>query len=156
MKVVTIKDAAVLIPNKEHENFTDSGEVIEKNTELKGKSVEIAGLRRGKPFTYKMFVTEDKKIIYLNTIKPMETTEVTLGADSSQSPTRVNFIPAETFNKLRTTGIVVGGIAGFAWAKYKKHDMKKVAMYIGLGAVIGYFAAYVIDSRKDATVKESK
>lgn len=156
MRVFTTKDAAVLIPNEEHKNFTENGEIIPRGTYLKGVSRNIDGLRRGKPFVYKLFITEDEKIIYLNTIKPMETTEVTLGADSSQTATRVNFVPAETFNKFRTTGIVVGGLAGFAFAKYKKHDMKKVAMYIAVGAVLGYAAAYVIDTRRKATVEASK
>ena len=156
MKVFTTKDAAVLIPNNEHKNFTENGEVIPRGTYLVGVKRNVDGMRRGKPFVYKLFITEDEKIIYLNTIEPMETTEVTLGADSSQSATRVNFVPAETFNKFRSTGIVIGGIAGFAWAKYKKHDMKKMAMYIGVGAVLGYAAAYVIDTRRKATVKPSK
>lgn len=156
MNVITIKDAPVLIPNEDHKNFTENGVVIPQGVELEGTKKEIHGLRRGKPFTYRLFVTKDKQFIYSNLIKPMGATEVTLGADSSQTPTKVNLVPAEYFNKLRTTGIVVGGIAGFAWAKYKKHDMKRMAMYIGLGAVIGYATAYVIDTRRNATVTKSK
>jgi len=86
----------------------------------------------------------------------METTEVTLGADSSQTPTRIDLIPAEMYTKDKLMGIVLGGVAGYLWAKYKKHDMKKVAMYIGAGAVIGYAGAYVLDTRKKAIVKASK
>tara|TARA_R110000868_G_scaffold46244_2_gene152926 strand:- start:880 stop:1350 length:471 start_codon:yes stop_codon:yes gene_type:complete len=156
MKVITITDSAVLMPNKEHQNFTDSGVVIPSGNILEGESKKIDGLRRGKPFTYKIFHTNNNQFIYLNTIKPMETTEVTLGADSSQSATKVNLIPAEMYTQDKLIGVIVGGVAGFLWAKYKKHDMKRVAMYIGSGAVVGYAAAYFLDTRKNAIVKSSK
>lgn len=156
MKAVTIENAAILIPNPDHKNFVENGEIIEKGTVLEGNESNIQGLRRGQPFTYRLFNTSNNQIIYLKSIKPMETTEVTLGADSTKTATKVNLIPAETFNKLKLTGLVVGGVAGFLFAKYKKHDMKKAAMYIGVGAAIGYVAAYFIDKKQKATVKPSK
>jgi hypothetical protein len=156
MKVVTTQDAPILIPNEDHKNFTMNGVVIPRGVELEGNTKEAQGLRRGKPFTYRLFVTNNKQIIYSNNVKPMDTTEVTLGADAAQTPTMVNLVPAESFNKLRTTGLVVGAIAGFAWAKYKKHDMKKVAMYIAIGAAVGYGGAYLVDRSRNATVKASK
>jgi hypothetical protein len=156
MKVVTTQDAPILIPNEDHKNFTMNGVVIPRGVELEGNTKEVQGLRRGKPFTYRLFVTNNKQIIYSNNVKPMDTTEVTLGADAAQTPTMVNLVPAESFNKLRTTGLVVGAIAGFAWAKYKKHDMKKVAMYIAIGAAVGYGGAYLVDRSRNATVKASK
>jgi hypothetical protein len=156
MRVVTITDAVVLMPNKQHQNFTDSGVVIPSGNILEGEAKKIDGLRRGKPFTYRIFHTKQNQFIYLNTIKPMETTEVTLGADSSQSATRVNLIPAEMYTQDKLIGVILGGVAGYLWAKYKKHDMKKSAMYIGIGSVIGYASAYVLDTRKKAIVKASK
>ena len=87
MKVVTIQDTNILTPNKEHQNFVFTGIVIPSGTILYGTNKIISGLRRGKPFAYKLFVTDKNQIIYQNTIKPMETTEVTLGADASQTPT---------------------------------------------------------------------
>ena len=87
----------------------------------------------------------------------MGTTEVTLGADSAQTPTQVNLRPAERADRNKFIGVVVGGLAGFAWAKYKKHDMKKSAMYIGAGAVLGFAVGYMLDSRRDkVTIKPSK
>ena len=83
-------------------------------------------------------------------------TEVTLGADAQTSPTSVNLKPAETFSKMKLRGVVIGGIVGFAYAKYKKQDLKKVAMYIGLGAALGYGIEYLIDTRKNIIVKPSK
>jgi hypothetical protein len=105
-----------------------------------------------------MFFTDKGQIIYLNKIKPMDQrnpTEVTLGADAQVSPTRVNFIPNERFGKSKKTGLVVGAIAGFAYAKYKKHDTKKIAMYIGLGMLMGYAAAYLYDN-KNVDITASK
>lgn len=156
MKVVTKVDANVLMPNKQHQNFTDSGIVIPSGNILEGEEKVISGLRRGKPFVYRLFYTNNNQFIYLNTVKPMDVTEVKLGADSSQTPTKVNLVPAELYTQDKLMGIIVGGVAGFAWAKYKKHDMKRVAMYMGVGALLGWGAAYVLDTRKKGTVKASK
>lgn len=156
MKVLVNQDSKVLIPNPEHKNFTESNEVIGKENVLHGEIKNVQGLRRGEPFTYRLFVTNDNKIIYLKNITPMETTEVTLGADSQRSSTVVNLVPAETFNKVKTTGLVIGALAGFAYAKYKKHDMKKMAMYIFAGAAVGYASAYIVDRRKKGTVIAGK
>ena len=156
MKVIVNKDSKVLIANNEHKNFTETDQILEEGTILNGNAINVKGLRRGEPFTYRLFVTQNNKILYLNNITPMETTEVTLGADSSVSPTRVNLVPSETFSRFKTIGLVAGGFAGFAYAKYKKQDMKKVAMFIGIGALIGYSAAYVFDRNKSINITPSK
>jgi hypothetical protein len=157
IKAQVIQDAKILIPNTEHKNFTDSGNVIEEGTFVSGQIKNIQGLRRGKSFVYRLFLTDKNQLIHLKKIKPMGTTEVTLGADSAQSPTQVNLRPAERADKNKFIGVVVGGIAGFAWAKYKKHDMKKSAMYIGVGAVLGLAVGYMLDRRKNkVTIKPSK
>lgn len=156
MQVVVNKDAKILIPNPEHKNFTETDEMIEEGSIIKGNPRNIEGLRRGEKFTYRLFVTDNDKILYLNNITPMNTTEVTLGADSQRSSTVVDLLPAESFNKTKTAGIIIGGLAGFAFAKYKKHDMKKVAMYIGIGALAGYVGGYIFDRSRDVVVKQSK
>lgn len=156
MEAILIKDAKVLIPNGEHKNFTETTEVIEKGNKVSGEIENIQGLRRGEPFTYRLFRTNNNKLIYLNNLDKMNVTEVKLGADSSVTSTDVNLIPAETFNKIRRNGLVIGAIGGFAWAKYKKYDTKKIAMYIGIGALVGYLGAYIIDTNRKATVKASK
>lgn len=155
MEVIVQKDAKYLIPNGEHKNFTESNDWVGEGVLLRGNYADIDGLRRGEPFTYKLFVTEDKQILYRNNVQPMET-EVTLGADSQRSETIVNLIPAETFNKVKTTGIVLGAIAGFGYSKYKKHDIKTMAMYIFGGAIIGYVSAYVVDRNRKGLVTSSK
>lgn len=156
MKVIVNKDSKVLIANNEHKNFTETDEIIEEGTVLNGNAINVKGLRRGEDFTYRLFVTPKNEILYLNNITPMETTEVMLGADDSVSSTRVNLVPAETFSKVKTIGLIAGGLAGFAYAKYKKHDMKRVAMWIGVGALVGYATAYVVDRNKAINVTPSK
>ncbi len=156
MKVVVNKDSKLLIANNEHKNFTETDELIEEGTILNGNAINVKGLRRGEPFNYRLFITPNKQILYLNNITPMETTEVMLGADDSVSSTKVNLIPAETFSKFKTIGLIAGGLAGFAYAKYKKQDIKKVAMFIGLGALVGYASAYVLDRNKSIKVTPSK
>jgi hypothetical protein len=156
MKAITIQESAILIPNKEHKNFTETSEKIEKGQVIDGQEKYISGLRRGKPFTYKLFVTNDNKIIYLKTIKPMATTEVTLGADAAQTPTVVNLRPAEKFDSYKLMGVVIGGLAGFAYCRYKKCDLKKSAMYIGIGAGLGFLSAYLLDDKRKGLITPSK
>lgn len=156
MKVVVNKDSKILIANNEHKNFTETDQILEEGTILNGNAINVKGLRRGEPFTYRLFITPKKEILYLNNITPMNTTEVMLGADESVSSTKVNLIPAETFSRVKTIGLVAGALAGFAYAKYKKQDMKKVAMWIAAGALVGYAAAYVIDRNRTIDVTPSK
>ena len=46
MKVEIIEDANVLIPNKEHENFTEGKEVLKRGTIINGEAKLIKGKRR--------------------------------------------------------------------------------------------------------------
>lgn len=155
MEVTVIKDSKYLIPNAQHQNFTESNDWVGEGVLLKGNFANIEGLRRGEPFTYKLFITEDKNILYQNSVEPMKTIELTSGADSQRTPTLVNLTPAETFNKVKTTGLVLGALTGFAYCKYKKCDTRKTVMYIFAGAAIGYAAAYVVDRNRQATVVAS-
>ena len=158
IKGVIVDDGAnVLIPNLEHKNFTFSDERIEGGSVVEGNLKSVNGLRRGQPFVYRLFLTKDNKLIYQKNLKNMtQATDITLGADSQISATSVNLTPAEHFSKMKLTGVLIGGVAGFAFAKYKKHDLKKVAMYIAIGAAIGYVAEYLIDSKRNIIVKPSK
>jgi hypothetical protein len=154
-KVTVIKDCKILKPNKEHKNFTETKEVIKKGNVLNGRFVKIDGKRRGQDFTYRLFITDDEKIIYQNCVENMKTTEVMLGADSQQTPTIVDLTNAERFSKYKTRGLIIGGALGFAYSKlYKKQDWKKVAMFTALGAGIGFASAFLM--KKNVTVTESK
>ena len=66
MQVLTTEDAKVLVPNKEHQNFTATDLVIPSGTTLKGEVKYVDGMRRGEPFKYKLFKTENSQFIYLN------------------------------------------------------------------------------------------
>jgi len=90
MQIEVIEDAYVLTPNTEHKNFTRTEKLIGKGTILEGEPKTIIGQRRGEQFQYKLFKTTDKELIHLKKTKPMRTTEVTLSADASQTPTLVN------------------------------------------------------------------
>ena len=154
-EVKVISDCKILIPNKEHKNFTETKEGFKTGDLLTGRFVNIEGNRRGEPFTYRLFITNDEKIIYKNSVKPMKTTEVMLGADSAQTPTIINLTKAETFSKNKTRGLLIGGAAGLIFSKYyKKHNLKKVVMWTVIGAGLGYASSYLMDRK--VIVTESK
>jgi len=156
MEAIVNKDAKVLIPNMDHKNFTETDKIIPEGTTLQGEFRNVQGLRRGKPFTYRLFIDKDGTILFQNNITQMTTTEVTLGADSSRTATTVNLRPAEMFNRTKTMGLVLGAVAGFAYAKYKKHDMKKSIKFLAIGAIAGYLGGYVVDANKKVTITQSK
>jgi len=157
MQAEVIEEAFVLTPNKDHQNFTETSETIKKGTRVTGKQTLVQGLRRGQPFTYKLFLTDNQKFIYLNKIQPMTTTEVTLGADSKQSATVVN-IPAKKkfFDKNTIIGSLVGAGVGFAFAKKKGYDKKKTLMVTAGFAVGGYLIGWYIENRNPINIKPSK
>ena len=157
MQIVTVlEDAKVLIPNVEHKNFTEGKQTIIKGTEISGEPKNIEGLRRGEPFTYRLFKTNDNKLIYLKKVQPMNTpTEVTLGADSTGavSPTKIN-LKQNTLARPTVLAAISGAVIGFGWAKYKKHDMKKAGMYALIGGIVGFAGGYIFEHR--ATITLSK
>ena len=156
MRVKIIEDAQVLIPNSQHKNFTESSQTIKKGSEIDGEQKLIKGKRRGEDFTYSLFMTDDNKLIYFKKIKPMQTTEVTLGADATQTPTVVS-IP-ET-KKLITKQLaiysLIGAGVGFGFSKYKKYSNKKAVIFAIGGAVIGFAIGKYVEKRKGVSVKAS-
>ena len=157
MQFTVIEDAQVLKPNQDHKNFTATGQILKKDTIVNGETKFIEGLRRGEPFKYRLFLTNNKQFIHLNKIKPMTNTEVTLGADAKQTPTVVN-IPAtkKLLNKSTVIGGAVGGIVGFSYAKHKKLDKKKTIIYSAVGIVAGYLIGKYIENRKAIVIKPAK
>jgi hypothetical protein len=163
MKVTVTEDTRVLIPNQEHKNFTDSREVVKKDTILDGDEKLIQGKRRGEDFVYRLFSFKDSadnkyKLIYIKKTKPMETTEVTLGADSAVSDTIVKIPSAKAlFTKNVVLGTLIGAGAGFGVAKYRKvEEKKKLIMYTIGGAVVGFAIAKYMEKRKAISVKAAK
>jgi len=162
MLYVTIEDAPILIPNKEHSNFTQSNKVIGKGTLIEGNELFINGKRRGEDFTYKLFRTKDNNLIHLKKIKPMNVTEVTLGAtgeripSASPSPTVINM--PQSSDLLTTTtivGTIIGGLAGMLYANKKGFESSKKTIYIGGGALLGYLVSHYMERNK-IIVKRSK
>ena len=158
VKAIVSEDADILISNPDHRNFTETGSKIPRGTIIFGKFANIQGLRRGKPFVYRLFITNDNKIIYLNKIQQMKTTEVTLGADNSQTATVVDIESGKkNFTKFTIGGALLGASAAWYYAKKMKNmESKKVNMFLLGGAVLGFFAGKYVEKRKPVLVKPSK
>jgi len=153
MKATVIEDAPVLIPNAEHENFTQTGIVIPAGTEVEGSVKKIEGKRRGEPFTYRLFLTNENQLIHLKKIKPMATTQVYLSADAAPTPTIVDVPPRKLFTTATVIGAIAGGYVGMYMAK--KRGLNKNTYMIG-GAVAGFFVARYLQGRKSIKVVNSK
>jgi hypothetical protein len=157
IQVVTIDTAPILIPNLEHKNFTEGSFVIPKGVKLSGDFKVINGLRRGKPFDYRVFVTDKEEIIYTKYIKPMENTEVTLGADAQVQATKVDIIPAENSRTMKNViGSATGGVLGYAIAKKQGLNSTKTLLYAGVGAIAGFLIVKQLTKKQGIIVKSSK
>jgi hypothetical protein len=157
IQVVTIDTAPILIPNLEHKNFTEGSFVIPKGVKLSGDFKVINGLRRGKPFDYRVFVTDKEEIIYTKYIKPMENTEVTLGADAQVQATKVDIIPAENSRTMKNViGSATGGVLGYAIAKKQGLSSTKTLLYAGVGAIAGFLIVKQLTKKQGIIVKSSK
>lgn len=157
-KTATIANAPIMLPNIEHKNFTDSGEFIPMGTEITGDNKVVNGLRRGKPFDYRVFITNDGQIIYSKYVTPMAT-EVTMGADAQVSATKVGMVSSETKTTSRkVVGAVVGGVIGYALAKrggVKKPFMQQL-LFIGGGAIAGYMVGNYFNKNTGIVVEKAK
>jgi hypothetical protein len=149
-----INNATILVPNKEHQNFTDTGKFIEANTVIEGNPTIIKGKRRGEPFEYKLFVTNKNEFIYLKNIQPMNKTEVTLGADSAQTPTVVKTPNESNLGMRPVLGILIGAAAGYYYAK--KKNPTKITMFTAIGALAGFGVAKYMQGNGIVFFKKSK
>lgn len=157
MEIIVTDKAQVLIPNGTHKNFTATKEEVPQGTKLIGEYYVINGLRRGQPFKYRLFKIENSdKYIFTNKTKPMEKTEVTLGADAQVSPTKVSVPNNTKIVKEHMIGAIIGAGAGFGIAKYRKVEGNAKWIYLGVGAVAGYLVGRMIAKKKDVTIKASK
>lgn len=156
MQTTTIlQDAPILKPNVEHKNFTETSEIFEKGSKVKGDWKEINGLRRGKPFTYKVFITDENEIIYSKFVEPM--TEVTLGADSQVSATKVEMIPAERkTTTIRVVSSVAGALVGYTFGRKKNYDRNKSLMLAGVGALAGFLISRHFTKNDGIIVQKAK
>lgn len=155
-RVKVVKTSKVLLPNSEHQNFTETKELIEEGDTLNGTYKSIKGLRRGKPFSYRVFVDENGNIIYSNNVKTMKETEVYLGADAGPTPTTIDMIPAETFKTSRIVGLLAGGVGAYIYCKKKGYTRKKLITHAVIGGLLGYGAVYLFDKSRDIEITPSK
>jgi hypothetical protein len=154
MRATVIENAAILIPNTDHKNFTDSGTIIEQGTVIDGQPKLIQGLRKGKAFTYRLFITDKDQIIHINKIRPMDKTEVFLGADAAQSATVVKMPNESNLGMRPILGTVIGALAGYYMAK--KKNPSKVKMFTAIGAIAGFAAGKYLQGAGSVLFKKSK
>lgn len=153
MKVQVIENATILLPNPDHKNFTESGNFIPKGKVLDGEFKEIIGKRRGQPFKYRLFRTNNGNIIFENNVKPIEMTEVTLGADSQVAATKVEMPNPTKFANAHLIGAAIGGAGGYYFAKKKGKTPWKWAL---IGVAAGYVAGRLIAGKPIISISSPK
>lgn len=151
--VEVIEDAQILVPNETHKNFTSTNETLPKGTIAFGQMKTVKGIRRGEPFDYRIFVTNNNEVIYQNKIKPMATTQVYLSADNQQTATVVNVPSRKLISTTTIIGAIIGGVAGNYYAK--KQGGNRNTLMVG-GAILGFFVARYMEGRGMLRVKPSK
>jgi hypothetical protein len=157
---ILLENAKGLIPNKEHKNFTETRTIYPQGSTIDGEMVEVKGLRKGEPFTYKLFkINNINQYLYSKQVKPitnMENTEVRLGADAQVTPTKVAVPTNEKNTMPLVIGAVIGTGAGFAYAKYKKIEGNTRYVYMAVGALAGFFVTRMVLKNRKVVIKASK
>jgi uncharacterized protein YcfJ len=154
MKGLVKEDAYVLVPNKEHQNFTRTDIIIPAGNMVEGEEKKVNGNRRGEPFTYKLFYTTENQYIHLNKIKPMATTQVYLGADAQTTPTVVDVPQRKLFNTTNIIGGVLGAFAGVYYSK--KFNKGNRNLYAVGGAIAGFLTVRYLVGKRAILVAKSK
>lgn len=168
MEAIVIDKAEILIPNKQHKSFSGSNTFIDPGTKINGTARLISGLRKGKPFDYRLFHTKNNQYIFLNKINQIQkqteamnrATEVTLGADSQRSSTVINTSPLHGTLNPKLVGTLIGIGAGLAWTYSKRnhaqHTKQKMYMYIAVGALAGLGVGAYIEHRRAVVITPEK
>lgn len=91
MVVYTNSDIRVLTPNGEHKNFTETANVIPSGTEMDGIFKTVQGMRRGEPFTYRVFMSDKGEIVYADSVSPK--TNILPEIMSSADGGKTNYVP---------------------------------------------------------------
>ena len=75
----------------------------------------------------------------------MRMTEVTLGADSQRTATKVDMTSASSKSNKKYIGAILGAGVLFAFAKYKKKDKSKQIALAVTGGLIGFAVGYYFE-----------
>jgi hypothetical protein len=157
IQAIVIQNTNYLIPNKEHKNFTDSSEEARVGTIVMGDFKNINGLRKGKPFEYRLFISKNGKILYANSVKAENVpSEILSSADNLQSTSLAEFNSDNKFDYTANIAVLVGGIAGYFYGKKQNKTGNNLIKYIAIGAVGAYAIYWVIDKNKSTKIKPSK
>lgn len=157
IQTIVIQNTNYLIPNKEHKNFTDSSEEARVGTIVLGEFKNISGLRKGKPFEYRLFITKNGKILYANSVKTENVpSEILSSADSLQSTSLKDFNSSDKLDYMANLSVIIGGIAGYYYGKKQNKTGNNLIKYIAVGAVGAYGIYWLIDKNKSTFIKPSK
>lgn len=156
MEVLIKDDAHVLVPNKDHKNFTRTGEVILGGTVTSGENKKVKGLYRGQEFVYDLFYTADDKIIFNKHVQPMKTTEINLGADGKQTANVIDLPSVSNLGTKVIISVLAGAGAGLYIAKKRGSTGHAKTAHIIVGAVAGFIAGKYWQSASAVVVKAAK
>jgi hypothetical protein len=144
IQATIIQDTNYLIPNKEHKNFTDSVEQASVGSTIFGKFQNISGLRKGKSFDYRLFVTKNGKILYANCVKAENIpSEIISNADNLQSASKDNINLNKPFNYSPYLFALSGALVGYLYGKKKNANQNNLMKYIAVGTV-GAYGIYLL------------
>lgn len=156
-QAIVIQNTNFLIPNNEHKNFTETTEVARVGGTIVGEFRNINGLRKGKPFMYRLFFTKDGKILYANCVRAENVpSEIVSNADSALTPLQIDLIPAESFKYTAHLIALGGGLAGYYYGKSQNATANNLIKYIFVSAVGAYGIYWLIDKNKSTIIKPSK
>lgn len=157
IQAIIIQNTNFLIPNKEHKNFTESSELANVGAVVKGEFKNVIGLRKGKEFEYRLFFTNNGKILYANCVKAENVpSEIISSVDSSQSKTLIDLKPAVNISNAALIMSLGGGLAGYFYGKKQNATGTNLIKYIAVGTVGAYGIYYLINKNKSTINKPSK
>ena len=151
IQATIIKNTNYLIPNNEHKNFTDSSEEAREGKIILGEFKNVDGLRKGKPFQYRLFFSKDGKILYANCVKAENVpSEILQSADGSKTVTLKNLKPAAYMIA------IAGGLAGYLYGKKQNATGANLIKYTAVGAVGAYGIYWLVNSNKSTVINPIK
>lgn len=133
-EVIVLEKAPILIPNNEHRNFTETDKVIPVGTTLKGDFQDIEGLRRGKPFIYRLFIDKDGIIIYTKYVEERKN-------NMNGNDTTITLPSTKNYATTHAVVSVISGVLGYSIAKKMGKPGKTAFIVAGVSALAGYYIA---------------